>query len=93
MHGAAFFSFGVGRGGAEEKKFGVGRGGAGRNSSGRVTVKLGAFSGWGRAGRGSFENFRGRGGPGQPFSPGPGRGGTCIPARYTFECDEKPCKQ
>ena len=26
--------------------------------------------GRGGAGRGSFENFRGRGGPGQPFSPG-----------------------
>ena len=73
---------------AEENNFRVGRGGAGRNSSGRVTVKLGAF-----LGLGSFENFRGGGGPGQPFSPGPGRGGTCIPAGYTFECDEKPCKQ
>ena len=29
----------------------------------------------GGAGRGRVENFRGRGGPGQPFPPGPGRGG------------------
>ena len=51
-----------------------GRAGQGRNPRGGVTVKLGAFSGWGRVGRGSLENFRGRGVLGQPFSPGPGRG-------------------
>ena len=45
--------FASGQGGAEEKFFGLGCGG--------VTVKLGAYSGWGRAGRGSLENFRGRG--------------------------------
>ena len=53
MHGAAFFCFWVGWGGTEEKKFGFGRGG--------VKVKLGAFLGWGRAGRGSLENFWGQG--------------------------------
>ena len=37
------------------------------------------FPGWSGAGRGRVENFRGRGGPGQPFPPGPGRGGACIP--------------
>ena len=41
--------------------FGAGRGGAAPSFSG--------------AGRGRVENFRGRGGPGQPFPPGPGRGG------------------
>ena len=30
-----------------------------------VSVKFGAFSEWGRAGRGSLENFRGRGGAGR----------------------------
>ena len=55
MHGTAFFA--SGQGGAEEKFFGLGCGG--------VTVKLGAYSGWGGAGRGSLENFRGRGGAGR----------------------------
>ena len=41
--------------------FGAGRGGAAPSFSG--------------AGRGRVENFRGRGAPGQPFPPGPGRGG------------------
>ena len=48
--------------------FGAGRGGAAPS-----------FSGVGRGGRGRVENFWGRGGPGQPFPPGPGRGGACIP--------------
>ena len=39
---------------------------------GGVTVKLRRFFG---AGQGSLENFWGRSGPGQPFSPGPGQGG------------------
>ena len=42
-----------------------GRGGAGQRP---------LFPGWGGAGRGRVENFRGRGGPRQPFPPGPGRG-------------------
>ena len=74
LHGAAFFCFGAGRGGAEEKNFGAGQGGAGRKCSGRggVTVKpRGIF----RVGRGILENFRGRGAPGQPFPPGSGWGG------------------
>ena len=50
MHGEAFFCFGAGRGGAEEKNFGVGVKSTGQ---GGVTVKLRAFSGWGGAGQGS----------------------------------------
>ena len=66
MAGAAFFA--LGGTGANEKKLG-GWAGQGVKSSGpgRVTVKLGAFSGWG-----SLENFRGRG---SHFSWGLGRAG------------------
>ena len=73
MHGAAFFCFGPGRGGADGKNFGVGRGREKILRARRVTVKLGAFSGWGGAGQGSLENYwdqgshfpRGRGGAGR----------------------------
>ena len=61
MQGAAFFA--TGRGGTEEKKLGWGGRGKGlilRAGQGRATVKLRAFTG--RAGRGSLENFQGRGG-------------------------------
>ena len=63
MHEAVFFCFSAGQGGAEETNFGVGQGRAGSKilGAGRVTVKLGAFLGWGGAGRGSIENFRDRG--------------------------------
>ena len=50
MHGAVFFCFWAGRGEAKEKKI---RAGQGVKSlvQGRVTVKLGALSGLGRAGK------------------------------------------
>ena len=68
MHRAPFFASGPGR--AEKKNSGWGRAGMGVKSTGRGSLIQGIFG----AGQGSFENFRGRGGPGQPFPPGPGRG-------------------
>ena len=69
----SLFCFGAG----QRKKF-TGWGGAGQGikclGRGGVTAKLGAFFGWGGAGQDILENFWGRGGPGQPFSPGSGRG-------------------
>ena len=38
-------------------------------------LTIGAAPSFSGVGRGRVENFRGRGGPGQPFPPGPGRGG------------------
>ena len=73
MHGAAFFCFGAG--GVEEKFLGWSRAVQGAKSSGRggATVKLGAFSGWGRVvlkifGAGAVQGSyfsRGRGGAGR----------------------------
>ena len=54
MHRAAFFCFGVG----QKKIFWCGAG-CTIPRRGGVTVKLGAFLGWGGAGQ--FRNFRGRG--------------------------------
>ena len=74
MHGTAFFA--SGRGGAEEFFFLVRRGGAGEKDLRTGQLNLGHFRGG--AGRGRFfENCRGRGGLGQLFFPGQGRG--CIP--------------
>ena len=65
MHGQPYFASGRG----EENFFGDERGRAGEKTSGQggVTFKLGAFLGRGEA----VLKFLG---PGQPFSPGPGRG-------------------
>ena len=69
MHGAAFILIRAGRG--EEKNFGVGQGGAWMKSSwrGDVTVKIGAFLGWGGA---VLKIFR----AGAAIFPG---AGACIP--------------
>ena len=50
MHGAAFFCFGMGRGGAEEKIFSVGPAGAGQQLNSGQLFSPGP--GRGRAGRG-----------------------------------------
>ena len=64
MHEAAFFCFGAGQGGAEEKNF--------RGGQGWVIVKLGGIFG---VEQGSLESFRGRGSPGSYFSRGRGGAG------------------